>query len=278
MKKFLFVLFGVFVFAGAFAAGENVPTSKSYVDSKLGEKQDTIPANDGTTQVLTNTGVAGEYGTKGIYDANGEYAVQTQNLVDAAAMNAGVQNAINSEFQCIEWLDPNDHSSECLLFNIFGQTEHRSPNVFDASQILNATGWTENNGVYSGDIAYLQRLGNMNACTPGPCKENTQYTLSYTITALITNGSNGHLAWCQFIYTDGTGTRPNYGYGPWAEFSPGETKNIQLTSEANKTVAYIRCTYGYMQKISLSNIQLQEGTVATPYVPYGQNIYLPVGN
>jgi len=118
MKKFLFILFGLFVVAGAFAAGENIPTSKSYVDSKLGEKQNIIPANDGATQVLTNTGTAGEYGTKGIYDATGAYAAQTQNLVDAATMNAGVQNAIDSEFQCIEWLDPNDHSSDCLLMDL----------------------------------------------------------------------------------------------------------------------------------------------------------------
>ena len=33
MKKFLFILFGLFVVMGAFAAGENVPTSKSYVDA-----------------------------------------------------------------------------------------------------------------------------------------------------------------------------------------------------------------------------------------------------
>ncbi len=120
MKKFLFILFGVFVIAGAFAAGENIPTSKSYVDSKLGEKQDTIPANDGAPRVLTNTGTAGEYGTKGIYYANGAYAVQQNNLVDAQTMNAGVQNAINTEFRCVEWVDPNDHTSECLLLDALG--------------------------------------------------------------------------------------------------------------------------------------------------------------
>ncbi len=117
MKKFLFILFGVFVVAGAFAAGENVPTSKGYVDSKLGEKQDNITAND-TPRVLTNTGTVGEYGTKGIYDSTGEYSDQTRALVDAQSMNTGVQNAINSEFQCIEWLDPNDHSSDCLLMDL----------------------------------------------------------------------------------------------------------------------------------------------------------------
>jgi hypothetical protein len=137
MKKFLFILFGLFVVAGAFAAGENIPTSKSYVDSKLGEKQDIIPANDGATQVLTNTGTAGEYGTKGIYDANGAYVAQTQNLVDAATMNAGVQNAIDSEFQCIEWTNPNDHTSDCLLMDVFGQTNQSIlPDGFTALEYI----------------------------------------------------------------------------------------------------------------------------------------------
>ena len=274
MKKFLFILFGLFAFSGAFAAGENIPTSKSYVDSKLGEKQDTIPANDGATQVLTNTGTAGEYGTRGIYDANGAYASQTQNLVDAATMNAGVQNAIDSEFQCIEWADPNDHTSDCLLMDVFGQTERRSPNLFDSSQILKASGWTENNGVYSGKIDNLYRLGNMNACLPGPCKENTQYTLSYTISVDENATPNGPVQpWLYIRYTDGTTTSPAYSLLP---SNPGDTSHIVLTSNSGKTVAYIRGTYGNNASVHISNIQLQEGTTATPYVPYG-NLYLPNG-
>ena len=137
MKKFLFILFGLFVIAGAFAAGENIPTSKSYVDSKLGEKQGTILANDGVTQVLTNTGTAGEYGTKGIYDATGEYATQAQNLVDAATMNAGVQNAIDSEFQCIEY----DEHGECLLMDVFGTPPQSIlPTGYTALEYLESTG------------------------------------------------------------------------------------------------------------------------------------------
>ena len=134
MKKFLFILFGVFVIAGAFAAGENIPTSKSYVDSKLGEKQDIIPANDGAARVLINTGTAGEYGTKGIYDSTGEYASQTQNLVDAATMNAGVQNAIDSEFQCIEY----DENNECLLMQLGGITQ--VPAGYTQLKYLESTG------------------------------------------------------------------------------------------------------------------------------------------
>ncbi len=71
-------------------------------------------------QVLTNTGTAGEYGTKGIYDANGDYSAQQNALVDAQTMNAGVQNAINTEFRCVEWVDPNDPTSECLLLDALG--------------------------------------------------------------------------------------------------------------------------------------------------------------
>jgi len=134
MKKFLFILFGLFVVAGAFAAGENIPTSKSYVDAALATKQDKISANDGAARVLTNTGTAGEYGTKGIYDSTGEYALQTQNLVDATTMNAGVQNAIDSEFQCIEY----DESGECLLMQLGGITQ--VPAGYTQLKYLESTG------------------------------------------------------------------------------------------------------------------------------------------
>ena len=142
MKNFLFILFGVFVFSGAFAAGDNTPTSKSYVDSAIAPKQDTIEHATGAPRVLTNTGTAGEYGTKGIYDANGAYATQTQNLVDAATMNAGVQNAINSEFQCIEWVD-NDPTKDCLLMDVFGSTVNGGttlPSGYTQLEYIESTG------------------------------------------------------------------------------------------------------------------------------------------
>jgi len=180
MKKFLFVLMGVFAVAGAFAAGENIPTSKSYVDSKLGEKQDTIPKNDGAAQVLTNTGTAGEYDTKGIYDANGEYAAQAQNLVDAATMNAGVQNAIDSEFQCIEWLDPNDHTSDCLLLQLGGITQ--VPAGYTQLEYIESTGtqWIDTgykpNNFTNFEIKYLHTgwLSSTAVNSPYGCTNNPQ--------------------------------------------------------------------------------------------------------
>ena len=182
MKKFLFILFGLFVVMGAFAAGENVPTSKSYVDSKLVEKQDIIPANDGAAQVLTNTGTAGEYDTKGIYNATGEYATQTQNLVDAATMNAGVQNAIDSEFQCIEWLDPNDHSSDCLLMQLGGITEYTLPTEYTQLEYLESTGTQyidtgyKPNNLTNFEIKYLHTGWSLStvANTPYGCTNNPE--------------------------------------------------------------------------------------------------------
>ena len=116
MKKFFVFLFS-FVFIGtAFAAGENIPTSKSYVDAEIATKQDKISANNGAAQVLTNTGTAGEYGTKNIYNSSAAYGGQSDALIDAQTMNAAVQNAIDSEFECVE----EDGNGNCLLTRIQG--------------------------------------------------------------------------------------------------------------------------------------------------------------
>ena len=151
MKKIYTFVFGLLFIGVAFAAADNIPTSKNYVDNALAQKQDTITANDGAVQVLTNTGTAGEYGTQGIYDAAGEYAPQAQNLVDAITMNTGVQNAIDSEFQCIEW----DENNECLLFNLGGIIQ--VPAGYTQLEYLESTGtqwidtgiaYNNNTGIY----------------------------------------------------------------------------------------------------------------------------------
>ena len=259
MKKFLFILLGVFVFAGAFAAGENVPTSKGYVDSKLGEKQDIIPANDGVTQVLTNTGVAGEYGTKGIYDANGEYAAQQNNLVDAAAMNAGVQNAIDSEFQCIEY----DDHGDCLLMDVFGQTERRSPNLFnkDDPRIIREK-WFNFDTSKIGTNFYSQSKVDASRefiSEPIAVQPNTTYTLSnHNSVPTSTNPSVVFLDE-NFVIIDG--------------FKNQMRTKITFTVPNDNRIKYVILP-GYIEQMDV--MQFEIGTVTTPYVPYG-NLYLPNG-
>ena len=233
MKKFLFILFGLFVVAGAFAAGENVPTSKGYVDSKLGEKQDIIPANDGTAQVLTNTGTAGEYGTKGIYDANGAYATQTQNLVDAATMNAGVQNAINSEFQCIEWANPNDHSSDCLLFNIFGET----------GKFVLPTGFTA--------LEYIESTGTQYIDTGIWIQKDTTAKLDMSAELLPTGwfGANAFLQ----LYITSTHYAILSGSNPSVKIIPGNRDTIILDYDSNK-VLNLYINGNFIQKTSWNTL------------------------
>ncbi len=133
MKNFVAFLFYALMFGVAFAAGENIPTSKSYVDSVLSQKQDKILANDAVPQVLINTGTGGEYGTKNIYNSNASYATQTDALVDAVTMNAAVQNAIDSEFECIEY-----QNNECLLMRLGGA--NTVPSGYTALEYLESTG------------------------------------------------------------------------------------------------------------------------------------------
>ncbi|MBQ6735912.1 MAG: hypothetical protein IJQ90_00280 [Alphaproteobacteria bacterium] len=139
MKKFGIIICGIFMIFSAFAMGENVPTSKNYVDTAVAVKQDKILANDGTAQVLTNTGTAGEVGTKEIYDSTGSYLAQTDALIDAVTMNTAVQNAINSEFQCIEY-NPND-PTDCWIMDIFGETgQSILPSGYTALEYIAGTG------------------------------------------------------------------------------------------------------------------------------------------
>ena len=118
MRKFLISIISIFIGFSAYCAGENIPTSKSYVDSILVPKQDIIEGTNDAPRVLTNTGTAGEYGTKDIYDSTDTYSGQMDALIDAQTMNTAVQNAIDSEFQCVEY-NPND-PTDCWLMDVRG--------------------------------------------------------------------------------------------------------------------------------------------------------------
>ncbi len=144
MKIIILVFVLATIHFSAFCADENIPTSKSYVDAEFAQKQDKIPANDGTTQVLTNTGTAGEYVTKNIYDSNASYTAQSDALIDATTMNTAVQNAIDSEFTCIEY-DSND-STNCLLFSLNGVTETQLPNGYNALSYISTNNAYKNCG------------------------------------------------------------------------------------------------------------------------------------
>ena len=271
MKKiFVAVLIG-FSFV-AYANDVTKITSKTYVDTEIAKKQDAVPAVNANT-VMTHTDTAGTVGQKAIYDATGSYATQQDALVTAGTADAAIQMAIEGEFVCAGWPDGVEHTYDnCWLWRI-QEPVNQSRNLFDPSQLLRASGWTENNGVYTGTannmfIATHEEYGG-GLFSRGIFKPNTQYTLSYTMSAPENGGgSRGRL---YIVYTDGTALSPK----EEDMVSAGETKHVVLTSTAGKTVWGVQFTYGDKGTTSLSNIQIEEGTTATPYQPYGQNTFLP---
>ena len=119
MKQLLRLFLSFFIFP-AFAV-----TSESYVDSVLDVFQDEIPAVN-TNTVLTNTGTPGEIGIKQIYDSTQSFDTQTNALVTAETFNTAVQNAIDNEFVCIEWLG--EHvPGNCLLWKMQNTTQKTAP-------------------------------------------------------------------------------------------------------------------------------------------------------
>ena len=284
MKKFVVLLVCLLVVGGAFAAGENIATSKAYVDNAVAQKQDTIPTNDGTAQVLTNTGVAGEIGTKNIYDPTGEYATQTDSLITAGDFNTAVQNAIDTEFECIAWRNPDDHNSDCMLVQIRGVTDSPSgKNLFNLQKSSpmqysnggvraekNLSGYvvTVPSTVSSGQYRYsLIEVGNI--------QDFMGKTLTVSANSECING--GH-AYYMIGVADGTGVTRKY------STTTGQTitiSGIYTDPSFTKVILWLYAVAGgnggTNPTCTYTDIQVEEGSVATEYEPY-QNLYLPSGN
>ena len=138
MRKILISILCIFIGFSTYATGENIPTSKSYVDSAVAQKQDKIPANNGAEQILMNTGTPGSVGTKNIYDSTGSYAEQTDALITAEQFNTAVQNAIDSEFECVGWDPTHTH---CWFVKILGVPDQSLlPTGYTQLEYLESTG------------------------------------------------------------------------------------------------------------------------------------------
>lgn len=230
MRKIYVSIIGVFMALSAFGAGENVPTSKSYIDSALSQKQDTIERTSGNNQALTNTGVAGEYSTKEIYDSTGSYLGQTDALIDAVTMNTAVQNAIDSEFKCISWID-DDPTKDCLLMEIRGVT---------------ATGATTLPSGYT-ELEYIESTGTQYIDTGYKPNNLTNFEIKYLHTDWIqttvnipygcTNSPDSSKAnYCLFRTNRGTYTLNRMA---WGNDRYGTNKALASEYQANLNEWYI---------------------------------------
>lgn len=132
-------------------------------------------------------------------------------------------------------------------------------NLFDQSQLLNATDWSLNSDGY-----YNGLFSNFNAeFTNGfeidvPFKEKTVYTLSCK--GYVSD--EGARARFIFVYTDETSKSLTIDGTSPAEYT--------LTTSSTKTLAKIRGSYasGASSTLYLKDIQLEEGSSATTFQPY----------
>ena len=272
MKKILISIIGVLAICPAFATGENVATSKAFVDAGVAQKQDAIPANDGAAQVLTNTGTPGSVGTKNIYDSTGTYAQQTDSLITAGDFNTAVQTAIDTEFECVAWRDPNNRNSDCMLVQIRGVTDTPSgKNLLEPSFMDNSTyGPITVNG-----YSYL-------AGRVLPTENGKTYTLSSNLTY-----TDIFYYYIDKVLPDGTVVDGSTAESPcpymWVNTSSGP-RVAPCTFTASDNAIYVVYFAGSSYTIirsknslTISNYQMEEGSTATAYEPY-QNLYIPSGN
>lgn len=143
-------------------------------------------------------------------------------------------------------------------------------NLFDESQLLQATGWAKDaNGYYYGTRAnFTTAFGNGFTIQP-KFKANTQYTFKlkgYCSTSVS-------FTYIRFYYTDGT-----YSNIP---ISGTTATDYTGTSTSGKTISKIAGTFGSDGTVItyLKDIMLVEGSTAEDYIPYsGTSVVIPFGD
>ena len=237
---------------GTSTSDNGLPTV-SAVNTGLENKQDEIGAAN-TNTVVTYTGTPGTLGQKGIYQDTGTYASQQDNLIDAGTFNAALKNGLDNEFVCAGYAT----TGECWLWSIDNETENRSPNLFDISNISNVSGIVNNGDgtitvtttASSSAVSSGKKLSRL---APG-LEVGKTYTLSFK-----TTGTERYI----YLRKDASSSTT------WLLSSPTRT----MTQDLLDSYVYFYAS-GISTTATISDIQIEEGTTATSYVPYG-NIYIP---
>jgi len=258
MKKLVFVVFALFVVDGW---ADNTITSKEYVDEQVATLQEKIPAAN-TSTVLINGETQGEIGAKKIYNPNEAYAAQQDALVDAQTFNTAVQNALNSEFVCVEWLGNVHDNAHCLLYEVKAAFQ-LSKNLFRGPYF----------GVLNNGVTIL---GDKNLLISPFAAQ------AYRGPVFIASVNPG-----ETYYISGKDNidRNFYAFYPSEEDVTDGTKVISydwltisghvLTAPSNAHVLVISLTNSTPTTITWSDVQCVLGSSPVPYRPYGENTWLP---
>lgn len=237
-------------------------------------------------KALTNVGLEHQFTPEQVRkDRRTEYLVDKQNGVIQQIVETTEE--IEHQFETLQDIDGfaegkyiylDDASDELITSAKFnGETSQEgtpSPdypseienlegkNLFNENQLLEATGWTKNSeGYYTGTSGNLYAKFKLDAGGfhfAKSFKENTRYILSWTA---YTSSGTGNPRF-RIYYTNNT-------YQDCTNWNYTTPTTMYTVSAANKTISKIIYTYGDNPgTIYIKDIQLEEGSTATPYAPY----------
>ena len=229
------------------------------VNTKLNQKQDDIdPVNDHTA--VTYTGTAGGIGRKGIYQTTGTYTEQSDNLIDAKTFNAALKKGLDTEFKCRDYKPDTDL---CWVYSIHNATENHGKNLFDISTATRYNTRYVSGGTWTPltETSVAQTYG-LNVAP------NTTYTISKVggnrlcitcFTQISVPNYETQLVPDYII----RGVVEDFGTGSYTFTTPSNCNWLLFTVKNNSSSAS-----------DATNIQVELGSTATPYVPY-VNVYIP---
>lgn len=128
-------------------------------------------------------------------------------------------------------------------------------NLFDSSALLDASGWTESDGVYSGNASAISGFDFISNLLP--------YTGQIAI-SLDCNVETGRAGYIAVTYSDST--------TDWNEIAVTAWNHKNFTTASGKTITRIYFSRSNNYAMQLKNIQFEYGS-ATAYEPYnGQTV------
>ena len=222
------------------------------VNTEINKKQDKIPAKD-TNTVVTYTGTVGVVGEKGIYQDEGAYSAQMDNLVEAGAFNTAVKTGLDSEFLCAE----NASGGDCWLWSIHNEDD--GGNLFDKNNITPIPGYFPSSGSawqYTAN-GYSVRI---------PCMPNTTYTARYNGTS--TQAVLSFASTSSDIVPSATTTSVQC-TNSVRQNNPTLNTPVTITTGASDKWLVVQYNRAEPQNTDMAdNLQVEKGSNATPYQSY----------
>ena len=267
MKKIVFIIFALFV---GVSYADNVITSKSYVDTAANNLQEQISANDANT-VLTYTDTAGTVGEKKIYDSSAAYNEQVDSLVTAGAFNTAIQNALETEFVCIDWLGDVHDNAHCLLYQIRAASQKQSPNLLCTPASIKYATFDPATGIFTNTAAETNNYTNF-MVQLYQALGSVHYTISTILATAIKRPQK-----LRTTFTTTEDTHYLYIKHNDSQFDIGIHFPVEPSTTYTLLVNAIETDPSVVDGMKLQLMLVQGEYDSDVFIPCG-NIYMPSGN